>query len=158
MVYRVAYGAWNQQTATTQTLGGYTWYTKTYDLSQLKAISGDYTDAYFSISFRNSDGTWCSNDPNGDNPGWGIKNNSDGVGRLPDNLYFVIDPNIIYKQTTLGEKGWAGIHETTKLEILNEYILSIAETCSVSTGSWMIRTIVWQSLFSCVIRTRACTR
>lgn len=90
-------------------------------MSSLRAISGVYTDSYFSISFRNSDGTWCSNDPNGDNPGWGIKNNSDGVGRLPDNLYFVIDPNIIYKQTTLGEKGWAGIHETTKLEILNEY-------------------------------------
>lgn len=115
------YGAWNQQTATKQTLGGHTWYTTTYDLSKLATISGDYSDSYFSISFHNSDGSWRSDNTDGDVPGWGIKNNSDGVDRLPGNLYFVIDPNIIYNQKgNYGEHGWAGIHETTKLEILNE--------------------------------------
>lgn len=119
-----AYGTgasqWNAKTK--EVIGGHTWYVSTYDTSKLKAISsnptndGDIMDSFFSIQLRNADSTWTARGLY--DPGWGIKNNSEGVDRLPNELFFVVDHNAIHNNSTLkdGENSWLGVREITRAQ------------------------------------------
>lgn len=95
-----AFGDKNAQWSkmTTETLGGHTWYVSTYETENLKAINSGVKDSFFSIQFHNKDNTWTTEQSESE-LGWGIKNNSDGVDRLPDELFFVIDHNAVHTNT-----------------------------------------------------------
>ena len=116
---------WSSKTK--ETIGGHTWYVSTYDTGKLKAINSnptqdtDIKDSYFSIQFHNKDNTWTT-EQNESELGWGIKNNSDGVDRLPDELFFVIDHNAVHTNTpptekrTKDEDEWLGVREITRAQ------------------------------------------
>lgn len=103
---------WSSKTK--ETIGGHTWYVSTYDTGKLKAINSnptqdtDIKESYFSIQLHNADNTWTT--PGLYDDGWGIKNNSDGVDRLPDELFFVIDHNAVHTNTPPTREPRARMH------------------------------------------------
>lgn len=108
------YGKDDEQLAKvqTETIGGNTWYYMTYDRDLVKAIDNTtYSDSYFNIQFRTQDGNWHSAQ-------WGVKQ-GDPLNRLPDELFFTVDPNATTTVSTDNipadhSQSWTGIHETTR--------------------------------------------
>lgn len=108
------YGKDDEQLAKvqTETIGGNTWYYMTYDRDLVKAIDNTtYSDSYFNIQFRTQDGNWHSAQ-------WGVKQ-GDLLNRLPDELFFTVDPNATTTVSTdnipaAHSQSWTGIHETTR--------------------------------------------